>query len=74
MRRFAVEIEGATVPEDLDVHAEAGARRGIARRYAVDGDGTLDVAPRRVVQNPAPEAIEILERPGPCGDRRAGPA
>jgi hypothetical protein len=60
-RVFDVAIEGATVLDDLDVHATAGgANRGVVRSFTVTADSDVDIAFSAVVENPSIRGIEIL--------------
>jgi hypothetical protein len=60
-RVFDVEAEGVVVLNDLDVFAEAGAMdKAIVRSFPVTSDGTLDLAFRHVVENPAVKAVEVI--------------
>ena len=68
VRRFAVEIEGRTVTGDLDVYAEAGARKGLVKRYRVTSDDSLELRLGHIVQHPALKGIEIVALGGNGGD------
>lgn len=61
MRAFDVAIEGDTVIEGYDVHADVGANAAVAKAYVVDvADANLDIDFTHDADNPAVAAIEVL--------------
>jgi hypothetical protein len=58
-RVFDVGLEGATVLDNFDVFAEAGAQRGIVKTFTVQADADIDLSFGHVVQNPIINGIEI---------------
>ena len=60
-RVFDVAIEGATVLDDFDIYAEAGANTALTKTFHVEvSDGTLNILFSREVQNPKIAGIEVL--------------
>ena len=60
-RVFDVAIEGATVLDDFDIYAEAGANTALTKTFHVEvSDGTLNILFSREVQNPKIAGIEAV--------------
>jgi N-acetylneuraminic acid mutarotase len=71
-RVFDVTLDGATVLDDFDIYAQAGAgNKGIMRSFDVTADGPIDIRFLRGVENPTVSAIEVVELTDEPG---AGPA
>lgn len=61
-RVFDVSIEGQLVLDNFDVFATAGAaNKGIAKRFNVTSDGTININFGHVVENPDVMGIEIID-------------
>ncbi len=65
LRVFDVSLEGSTVLDDLDIHAEVGHDAPYVRNFDVEvTDGVLDVTFRNVIENALVSAIEVKLRVG----------
>jgi lysophospholipase L1-like esterase len=58
-RVFDVSIEGATVLDDYDVYADAGADRAVMKSFVVSSDSDLEIDFKHAMQNPIVNGIEI---------------
>jgi uncharacterized protein YxjI len=71
-RVFDVSIEGTTVLDDYDIHADVGHDTGTVKTFTVTPDSTLDVDFSHVTENPKVSAIEVVPVDG-TGDTDTEP-